>query len=222
MQPMSTQTRFIITVVALLLLGVGAYYFIVSPKSVQAPTDTASSTGTPSATTTPTQNPDEGKIVLNTPNYKKAIAFSANIEASFRDSLNEKLKTIIAQLNANQLDIRAWINLGAIRKMGGDYAGAAEAWEYILSILPANTTAAYNLGDLYQNFTHENAKAEARFLLVIEHQPTNVNPYVNLYQLYRFAMKDNVKAAAILEQGLKVIPGNEQLLSLKADLAAGK
>jgi tetratricopeptide (TPR) repeat protein len=114
----------------------------------------------------------------------------------------------------------AWINLGTIHKQGGDYAAAAVYWEYVASAYSGTGTPFYSLGDLYQNFLHDNAKAEANYLDAIKIQPNNINAYASLYTMYHFTLHDDTKAAAILTQGLKANPGNNYLLGLQAELQA--
>ena len=47
------------------------------------------------------------------------------------------------------------------------------------------------------------AKAEANFKLAIKADPNQINVYRSFYELYRFGFKDDIKAKAILEEGIK-------------------
>ena len=219
MTTMTALQKFIITIVVLLVLGAGAYFWASRAQAPStSPGQTATTTTDATSTQTGSSSPD---LVLVTPDYQKPIAFSASVSSDIRTQLNARLAQIQADLTQNPLDIKAWINLGAVHKMGGDFAAAEQYWQYVLTITP-NTTALYNLGDLYQNFLKDYTKAEAYFMKVIEQQPTNVNAYANLFTLYHYTLKDDTKAADILKEGLTANPGNNYLLGLQADLSAGR
>lgn len=205
---------------------VGGAYLLTAGKS-QAPS-------TSNATTTPVSNPASNatstagvgqgsrqtgtKPQLVTPDYKKPIAFRADVSADIRAQLTAKLKIVQAQIAANQLNMGAWTNLGTLHKQGGDYANAALYWEFVVTTYSGPASPNYSLGDLYQNFLHDNAKAEARYLSALQEDPHNVNAYASLYTLYHYTLHDDAKAAAILARGLTASPGNNYLLSLKAEL----
>lgn len=213
----STQ-RFLATSAVLLVVLVGGYFLFVDKAVAPAPGD-----GGPTATSTnatSTGMSGSNQPVLQTPNYKKPITFSAAVSAETRTQLNAELKVVQTSLDKNALDMKAWVDLGALRKMGGDYQGAREAWEFVLSVLPNNVSAAFNLGDLYMSYLKDSAKAETYFNQVIKLQPTNVNAYANLYTMYHYTLKNDTKAAAILEQGLAANPGNNYLLGLQSELSA--
>ena len=228
---MTTAQKILAAIIAAVVIVGGAYLLTAHPAGAPgtATSTPQAATTTPSraATSTPVGSAS-GSVAkpagttLVTPDFKKPIAFSASVSADIRAQLNKELATVSADLAKNPLHIQAWINLGTIRKQGGDYQGAREAWEYIADILPTNPVAFNNLGDLYANFLHDNAKAEANFLTAIKLQPKNVQAYADLYTMYHFTLHNDTKAAAILSQGLKANPGNNYLLGLQADLQAAK
>jgi tetratricopeptide (TPR) repeat protein len=209
--------KFSATVLVLVVLAGGAYFFFV--RSVVAPATSPTATSTPStdATFTPTSGTNTAPTLV-TPDYKKPIAFSSSISPEIRTELNASLATAQALLDKNRLDLKAWLNLGTLHKIGGDYKAAEEVWKFVTDIVPKNVAAYSNLGDLYQNFLKDYPKAETNYLKTIELEPTNINAYSSLYTLYRFMIKDTPKAAAILQKGLKANPGDAYLLSLQADL----
>lgn len=208
-----TQRLIITSALLLVILAVGYALFV---RKADAPSGSTVTMAT--STNATSTNSSSDQPVLQTPHYKKPIAFASNISADTRLQLNNELRVVQVSLDKNVLDMKAWVDLGALHKMGGDYIGAATAWQFVLSVLPNNINAAFNLGDLYMSYLRDNAKAESYFLQVTKLQPSNVNAYANLFTLYHYTLKDDAKAAAILEQGLKANPNNNYLLGLKEDL----
>jgi len=211
---MTPTQRLITTLVILLAIVAGLYYYSTRPHgSIPSPISTSS----PSASATATSTPNAG-IKLETPDYNKPIVFSADISADIRAQLNAELATVQADLAKNPLSVKDWVNLGTLHKMGGDYSNAALYWEYLASSYSGTGVPYYSLGDLYQNFLHDYTKAEADYKLAIQTDPTNVNAYASLYTLYHYTLHDDTKAAAILTAGLAANPGNNYLLGLQQEL----
>ena len=209
------QKFFITTAIVLVLIGL-TYYFYVGPRALGPSEGAMATTSVPSATST--ANNGNANIQVITPDYFKPIVFSSTVSAAMRAQLNGRLKLVQAELDTNKLDIRAWVDLGTIHKMGGDYAAAAEYWEYVVSTYSGTGAPYYGLGDLYENFLHNTAKAEVNYKMAIEINPKNVDAYASLYTMYHYTLHDDAKAADIIEKGLKANPGNNYLLGLKAEL----
>jgi tetratricopeptide (TPR) repeat protein len=135
---------------------------------------------------------------------------------------SNKISTSTASL-VQTFDPNYWLQLGLTRKEAGNYAGAAQAWQEVTKEEPQNYVAFYDLGDLYQNFEKNYPSAEKNYLTVVQLQPTYIDAYVSLYELYRNEYKVGTSAAAdILAEGLKNNPNNAQLLSLQQQLSSGK
>lgn len=215
---MTAIQKLIATVAALLLVGGGAYYF---STRVQAPanTNTAATTPNGTATSTATSTPATGQVgsSVATPYANRPIRFASSVSADIRAQLNEQLKVVQAQVAENPLNPGPWIRLGTIHKVGGDYANAALYWEYVAGAYRGKFVPYYSLGDLYENFLKDYAKAETNYKLAIEVDPQNVNAYASLYTMYHYTLKDDTKAAAILTQGLQANPGNIYLLGLQQE-----
>lgn len=216
---MTATQKLIATIATLLLLAGGAYYFSTRAK-IPSTTDTATTTPNGMATSTATSTVTTGQAGSNivTPDASKPIAFSATISADIRTQLNAELKTVQAQIAQNPLNPGPWINLGTIHKMGGDYTNAALYWEYVATTYRGKAVPYLSLGDLYENFLKDTTKAETYYKLAIQNDSQNVNAYANLYTMYHFTFKNDTKAAAILEQGLKANPGNTYLIGLQQEL----
>lgn len=214
---MTATQKFIATIAVLFVLGLGAYMWV---NRAQAPTTTGgqtTATTTNATSTTPDTNTD-GKATLQTPDYKKPIVFSATVSADTRTQLNAELKTVQTNLEKNLLDIKSWVDLGTLHKMGGDYANAALYWEFVTSIYSGKSAPYYSLGDLYSTYLINYPKAEADYKLAIKADDQNVNAYAGLYTMYHYSLHDDTKAAAILVDGLKANPQNNYLLGLQKEL----
>ncbi len=211
---MNPRTTLTLTIIGIVLVGLGLYIGLRHGTSSGGSNVTATSTAQ-SATSTNT-------ISLVQPDYTKPVAYSSDITPTIRAELNQELATVQGEIKANPLNMGAWTDLGTIHKQGGDYANAALYWEYVTSVYQGASAPFYSLGDLYQNFLHNYPKAEADYLAAIKTDPQNVNAYASLYTMYHYTLKDDVKAAAILTQGLQANPGNNYLLSLQQQLKAGQ
>lgn len=219
---MTAIQKFIVTIIVLAAVGGGAYYLTVRPAAT-APGQQATSTPSGTTATTSTSgasNSGGATPTLVTPDYKKPIAFSVDIAPDIRTQLNAELKTVQGQIAENPLNPGPWINLGTLHKQGGDYANAELYWLYVTTAYRGKLVPYYSLGDLYENFLHDYAKAEVNYKAAIKTDPQNVNAYASLYTMYHYTLKDDTKAAAILADGLKANPGNNYLLGLQKELQA--
>ncbi len=105
-------------------------------------------------------------------------------------------------------DPAAGLQSGILKKNAGDYAGAKEAWEYVIKIRPEDYVAYNNLGDLYHHYLKDYPKAEFYYKKVVELKPDYLQTYTNLHDLYRiFYPPDRragaEKAKAILLEGIQ-------------------
>lgn len=206
------------------IILIGAAFYFTQPHAALAPAgDTASTTPSETASSSVSGSGNTGgvaKVSVAQPSMGP-LQFdpSLNLDSSAQAQLSTQLQAIKTEIGKNPLELRAWINLGSVYKLGGDYKDAETAWEYVLSVTPKDVTANYNLGDLYQNYLKDYPNAEQSYLTVIERKPDDIETYVNLYTMYRYQWpKSDAKAAAILAQGLKANPGNQRLLNLQQEL----
>ncbi|MDE2001730.1 MAG: tetratricopeptide repeat protein [Patescibacteria group bacterium] len=125
----------------------------------------------------------------------------------------QKIKDASDMLRANYNYANPWYDIGAYRKMVGDFQGAIDAWSFVERIRPDDYIAPNNLGDLYAFTLHDYANGEAEFLKSIANEPTNVNAYMQLVTIYEHL--DTAKAGqvpALLKKGLAANPKNKNLL----------
>ena len=152
-------------------------------------------------------------IALEIPDFKAPIIFSASVSPEVRTILNQKLAIVQASLAKDQLDLKAWLDLGTLRKMGGDWKAAETAWKFVTTAAPGNTGAFWDLGDLYMNFLNQYPAAETAYKKVIALDPTNVSAYDALFQMYRNLYKQDTSSAVdILKQGIAKNPSATDLM----------
>ena len=97
---------------------------------------------------------------LVAPNYRAPVAYAESIAKDVREVIETKLAADVALLDKNNLNFDAWMNVAILHKIGGDYRGAETVWLYATKQWPTSPIAYSNLADLYQNFLHDQAKAD--------------------------------------------------------------
>jgi hypothetical protein len=233
-----------ILIAALLVIG---FFFMRpgvegKPSHNTAPTTTTGITGTSTATGTNDVNLGNGVIAhlppgthieqVNTgstkvqpPSLVGAINISPTLDPQAQTILRQKEETLITELKAAPTRVDLWLQLGVDRKIGSDYQGAADAWNYVAKVGPAslNYIAYGDLGDLYMNFVKDYPKAETNYKAAIAINPKVIDYYRALSGLYVSFYKTGTGAAnAIVAEGLKANPNNPDLLQLQASLKAGQ
>jgi tetratricopeptide (TPR) repeat protein len=157
------------------------------------------------------------------PSLESGIKINVTLEPAVEAAVRAKETALIADLKKTPTRLDLWLQLGVYRKIGGDYAGAEEAWMYVSKVgnSEINYIAYGNLGNLYMDFLKDYAKAEANYKAAIAIKPTVIEYYRQLYVLYTSFYKTNTRAAKdIIDAGLKANPNNPDLLTLKAELEA--
>jgi tetratricopeptide (TPR) repeat protein len=140
-----------------------------------------------------------------------------SIQGEERAEIEKRIRQLSAELSLNSDLQSSWIELGNWRKEAGDYDGAQEVSEYMILRWPNNKVGFENLGALYHFYLHDYVQAEKYFKLAIEKEPSYLNGYINLYDLYTMSLiekKDEAKTTLI--KGLENIPQNVSLLYLLA------
>ena len=154
----------------------------------------------------------DSTVTLDMPDFRAPIQFSQNISADVKQALQKAAKTLGDRLAKDSLDLKSWVDLGAVHKMGGDYKGAEAAWKFVTQAAPTNSIVYNNLGDLYMNFTKEYTKSEKAYLEAIRLSPTDESPYMNLYAMYtNFYKKGTSAAEDILKKGVAAVPDSVNL-----------
>lgn len=149
---------------------------------------------------------------LVVPDFRAPLKISPEISADVKLALQKNFATLVEILAKDSFDLKSWIDLGTIRKMGGDYKGAETAWLFVTKGSPTNTVAYSNLADLYMNFLKDYPKSEAMYLKVISLNPTDASAYRDLASLYDNLYKKGTGAGeAILKKGVAAAPDSVDL-----------
>ena len=153
------------------------------------------------------------------PDFKKPLTYSTDLTADVRTILQNKWQLAVDALQKDSHDSETWIGLGTLRKIAGDYAGAASAWEYASLLSSKNVTSFNNLGDLYMNYLHNYSLAEKNYLTAVANDPTGTGYYATLATMYEnFYKKGTGADEAILIKGIKANPKSIDLQVLLARL----
>ncbi len=163
-----------------------------------------------------TEVPVESSKSVPIPDLKRPIVFSQalNLSDEAKKILTDSISSLQVKLKNDPKNIGNWILLGTNYKMVGDYAGASLYWKYA-SDVSNDSVSLGNLGNLYAYYLKDNAMAEVYYKKAISRAPTQAYLYIQLSDVYRLIFKDNAKATAILDEGLKQIPNDPSLLDAK-------
>lgn len=216
-----TYTQWLIgAVVVIVLAGAGFFFWKHTTPAALPATDTATTTSqTPVISVGPdgtVTSSNSGYTVTqvpvstttSVPDYKSPLTCGSDIPPDVCTRLKEQAADAAARIDKDKNDGNAWINLGTIRKIADDYKGAEAAWSYVTKLFPGNPIAFSNLGDLYMNFLHDYAKAEANYKAAIQAEPTGTSFYADLFSLYTNTSYRPTATAAedILKAGIAANP----------------
>lgn len=204
---------------AVVLACAAALFFVFKPSSPFLPGTTS-----PTGTTTNwggainASGDYNVELVGTQPPALGPISITADLSAEAKTILRQRIDSQYAILVDNPTRVDVWLLLGTNRKIGGDFKGAIEAWEYVAATAPREmvATARGNLGDLYMYFLKDYAKAKTNLTAAIQANPAIIEPYRALFYLEKDINKNPAAARAVVELGLKNNPGNTDLLYLQS------
>ncbi len=154
------------------------------------------------------------------PSLDKPVVFSTSL--NFSDEIKElytkKINDLKASIKSAPTSLLPWIDLGSYEKAVGNYQAALEDWTYVSKAAPTDYISLGNIGNLYAYYLKDNAMAETYYKKAIANGPKQTYLYIQLSEVYRDVFKDMDKAKAIIDQGLKILPGNVALLDFKSNL----
>ncbi len=100
----------------------------------------------------------------------------------------------------------AWLNLGTVRKIAGDYEGAEEAWRYANTLRPSYVLPLVNLATLYALTHHNLAQAEVWFAKARAQNPSYLFTYQQYADVVSGVFQEHKRAEAFLRVGLASLP----------------
>lgn len=227
--PIMTETQRNITVGVLIAgaLAMVVYLLNVTERPV-VDTNIATSTpiGTPNTVVGGVQGTGDYAVELvgtPTPTLGPIRIVSKDLSIEAQTILRQKIEAQYEILKSEPTRMDIWLRLGTNRKIGGDYAGAVEAWKYVAAAAPLSlvATARGNLADLYLYFLKDYQQAQTHYIAAIAANPEVIEYYRGLFYLYKDINKDPLSAGALIVKGLKANPNNPDLLQLQEQLKAG-
>ena len=157
----------------------------------------------------PTDESEKEVPTIGAPNLDRNV----NISKASPESRDKWQKTIEI-LKADSSNFSGWVDLGLFRSQIADYEGARQAWEYANALVPKNSVAYGNLGNLYTFYLKDYSKAESYYKKAIDNNPSQTYLYFQLFELYHDIMKDTAKTKEFLAESLKKFPGSVELQEL--------
>ncbi len=149
----------------------------------------------------------DGTYTGELPSLDREIQFLATTDEAVRTALRTKVAEDQARLKRVPYDGNAWMDLALRYHSAGDYEGAREVWEFIVSVPPVNVTALGNLGRLHHFELKQYEKAEQYFFAAVEANPARPEAYYELFDLYRYSYKKDTTAAVdILKKASEFFP----------------
>lgn len=157
---------------------------------------------------------------IKMPDLARAVQFldSINNTDEVKKMISEKVLSLQSDLKKDPTTITKWVDLGMYYKMAGDYEGAVIYWKYITQVVPNDFISFGNLGDLYAYYIKDGKTSEMYYKKAIANAPKQVYLYTQLAGVYKDVFKDLDKARAIIEQGLRALPGDQALIEFKNNL----
>ncbi len=156
----------------------------------------------------------------------QTLAFKKELSLEQEQTLFEQFKRYREELNKGILAIEQegprveailyWplVNIGNVYRDAGDYARAETSWLLAHRIQPGAFVPLGNLGELYFRYVKDYQKAEEYYLKAVQIKSDYLDTfYYELYQLYRFFMKDEARAEEVLIQGIKQYPEETNILA---------
>ena len=162
--------------------------------------------------------PSDGTV----PDINRTLPSTPNLDATIRTGVEERINEMKALIKENPDQLDPWIELGLQWKVLGDIEGTRQAWEYASFIRPNNSLSFGNLGHLYAHELNDLVLAESNYKTAIANDPTLEYMYGQIFELYHYLLKDDAKARAVLEEGLKHVESKENLFALIAQLEDGE
>lgn len=162
----------------------------------------------------------ETKVKISVPSLDRPIVFATTTKYTqeVKDFYISKINGLKSQIKANPNTLLPWIDLGSYYKAVGDFAGALEAWTYVSKAAPTDYISRGNIGNLYAYYLKDNGMAEMYYKDAISKGPKQTYLYIQLAEVYRDVFNNLDKARGILDQGLKIMPGDPAFTEFKNSL----
>jgi tetratricopeptide (TPR) repeat protein len=126
-----------------------------------------------------------------------------------------------AAVESDPVSTGQWLDKANAYAASGDYAQAIAIWESLIIATPDDPVPYGNLGRLYYLSLHDYPKAESYFKEELARAPKERIGYLDLYELYTYAYRQDTSAASdILREALVAFPKDQDFLVLLAETYA--
>jgi tetratricopeptide (TPR) repeat protein len=141
--------------------------------------------------------------------------FPADFPAEARNIYQQNVASIAQTLETDPTNIEAWLDLAIYYRMVNNHAGAEEIWKYVRKLYPNDAISVHNLGEHYFHYAKDYVKAEKYYEESITKNPGLESNYTDLYEMYKYAYKQDTTAAIdILQRGIAAV-GAQQAAHFK-------
>lgn len=179
------------------------------------------------------QNPKNAPEIINAEAVLQEIQelefWDATLSPEAKEKYQKQFDTFLPELREAMAEVKNrgkeaepllyWpvFNIGNVHREAGNYSRARNAYLLAHQLQPNAFPPLGNLGELYNRYLKEYAKAEEYYLKAIEiDSPYTEQYYSDLYEIYRFRMKDEKKAEEFLLSGIKKYPKKFDIIALLA------
>ena len=145
------------------------------------------------------------------PNLDREILFPASTPPAVKERMVKEITDTISLLKQDSNLFNQWSDFGLLLKSINDYVWARDVWEYAAALRPKDSLVFTNLGNLYGYYLKEPEKAEKNYLQSIENDQKLPYLYVRTAFFYLEVLNDKEKAKNVIEEGIKNIPGDDEL-----------
>ncbi len=157
--------------------------------------------------------------IVDTDSGVEAPSLDRNIDISkLSKQSKDFLQFVINMAKENIYNTDAWIDIGIYWKNAGAYSDAEEVWLYVLAIEPGNAIVAANLADLYAYDLRDYTKAEEYYNKAQQIAPKYLPTYFKAVEFFQHVLKDTKKARDFVNLGIKELPQDLELQSLKSSI----
>lgn len=157
------------------------------------------------------------KPTIPPPDLTRKVVITASLPEETKKQALDKIAEFIKALKDDPSLFSYWIDLGSYMKLIGDYDGAVVYWKYAAAIRSNSFLPLANLGDLYLHNIKDVPKAEQNYLAALAVGQDQIMVYEKLSELYRYFLKDDAKAKAILQAGIDKNPTASERLKYILD-----
>lgn len=150
----------------------------------------------------------------------RPITVNAVVPEKILADMKQQITDITASIKKNYDNLEPWLRLGALRKGLDDFKGAAEAWEFAGVLRPSNAVSFQNLWYLHANFLVDYPKSEREYIQALKNDPTMVDAYLNLVDLYLYHLTEFKSAIPdLLKSGIAANTEINKKMALTSRLA---